>query len=75
MTLYDWILLNGIGVDYWKNVILGVSHAWAVHDIESVENHSWAGLLDSPPEKEQWINGIVLPFGVLFMLKNIKKVR
>lgn len=72
MTLYDWILRHGVGVDYWERVILGVSHAWAVHDSSDGEQYSTEGLLDTPAEVEQWINGVVLPFGVLFALKNVQ---
>ena len=72
MTLYDWLLKHGAPVDYWKNVISGVSDAWCPHDMESVERYSIEGLLDSPPEIEEWVNGVVIPFGVLLEMRGIR---
>ena len=71
MTLYDWLLKNGAPVDYWKNVISGVCDAWCPFDLEDAERYSTEGLIDNPPEKEQWVNGMVIPFGVLLALKNV----
>ena len=72
MTLYDWSLKHGAPVDYWKNVVSGVADAWCPHDMEAAEKYSIEGLLDSPPEIEEWVNGIVIPFGVLLELREIR---
>lgn len=70
MTLYEWILANGGPVDFWKDISPTID-AWCQHDMNAAERYSIEGLLNNPSEKERWVNGIVLPFGILLELRNI----
>ena len=71
MTLYDWLLKNGGPVDYWHNISPAIN-AWCKHTIMDAEDYSINGLLNNPAEDEKWANGVVLPFGILLELRNIK---
>jgi len=70
MTLYEWLLANGGPVDHWKNISPMID-AWCKHLMEYAEEYSVNGLLNTPANEEKWLNGIVIPFGILLELKNI----
>lgn len=68
MKLYDWILKNGMHVDYWHTAL--AVGGWFPN--ASAEDHALNGLgIGYPPKIEAKLNGVVLPFEVLLQLLGI----